>query len=179
MTSMDSFLMGVAEISGALLGLFFVGVFFYVSSELHTSGTLGRFDRYTRAGVRIVLVLYAIPLAIPLLLVGLDPLWGRVTFTVLCAVLVAANVDTVRLVSAALGPTRSVALVANEVVSTFAVIVLIVLPWVLGGWAPRPEAFIPSILLALGAGFLSTCALVLALFDYSRASSPAHHPEAS
>jgi hypothetical protein len=46
-----------------------------------------------------------------------------------------------------------------------AVIAIVALPWILGGWAAAPEAYVPSMLLLLITGFSSTAALVMAQFD--------------
>ena len=53
----------------------------------------------------------------------------------------------------------------NEWVTSAAVLTALMLPWILGGWVPEPPAFIPSLILVLGAGFASTAALVMAEFD--------------
>lgn len=169
----DSLLLHLAEISATLTGLFLVGVFFYVDSELRRAGpTDDRLDAYMRSGTRIVLILYAIPLAASLTLVSAGIVWARWVFAILCAVLVAANVDTVRRIGTVARQTSSLALVANEAVSTIAVIVLVGLPWLLGGLRPAADQLMPSLLLALGAGFLSTCALVMAVFDLRRTRPP-------
>lgn len=165
----DTFLLHLAEISATLTGLFLVGVFFYIDSELRRSRTAGEdVDTYMRAGTRIVLILYAIPLAVSLTLVGLDVPWARWVFALLCAILVAANIDTLKQIRTIARQTSSLALVANEVVSTVAVIVLVSMPWLLGGIRPSADQLAPSILLSLSAGFLSTCALVMAVFDLRR-----------
>ena len=67
----DSFLLNMAEVSGALVGLFLVGIFFF----LEASG--GRLDKsrevlepYLRASTRIVLVLLRSPYC------SRSPLWS-------------------------------------------------------------------------------------------------------
>ena len=55
-----------------------------------------------------------------------------------------------------------------EVVGTVVVAVMVVLPWWIGGLSPGREDFVPGLLLSLGIGFLSTCVLVLTLFDIAR-----------
>jgi hypothetical protein len=60
--------------------------------------------------------------------------------------------------------TGSTALLVNELVGTAAVLVVIVLPWVLGG-SIRPEDLAWAILLAFAAGFASISALVLFVLD--------------
>src|SRR5687767_15960361 len=115
----DGFLLNMAEISGSLIALFLVGVFFYVETGFR------RFDRarevvepYFRAGTRIVLVLFAIPLGLSLTLVALEPIWNRVLFTLMSLMLIAANIDTAARIRAVAKVTRSTALFVNEVLGT-------------------------------------------------------------
>jgi hypothetical protein len=136
----DGFLLNMAEVSGALVGLFLVGVFFFVETGL------GRLDKarevlepYFRAGTRIVLVLFAISLMLSLTLVVLEPVWNTLLFAVLSLILLAANLDTAIRMRAVSRVTRSTALLVNEVVGTAAVLVIVVLPWVLGGLHPTRE----------------------------------------
>jgi hypothetical protein len=77
----DAFLLNMAEISATLIGLFLVGVFFYIETGLR------RWERarqvvvpYLRAGTRITLIFFAIPLGLSLALVALEPFWARVLF---------------------------------------------------------------------------------------------------
>lgn len=71
----------------------------------------------------------------------------------------------------------SLALATNEWATSAAVVVLVALPWVLGGWAPDATAFIPSLLLAVAAGFTSTAALVMSLFDTTMRETTRVHGE--
>jgi hypothetical protein len=69
-------------------------------------------EPYFRAGTRIVLVLYTIPLGLSLALVVLEPIWARVLFALLSLTLVAANIDTavrIRAVARATGSAASCA----------------------------------------------------------------------
>lgn len=56
---------------------------------------------------------------------------------------------------------------ANEIFATALTILLIVLPWVLGGLRPAREDLTWAILLSFAAGFLSICATVMSVFDMS------------
>lgn len=171
-----SLLLHIAEISATLIGLFLVGVFFYIDSEVRRAhASRVEVDAYMRAGTRIVLILYAIPLTVALALAGLNLIWARLLFAALSIVLVAANVDTARRIRTVGRQTSSLALVANEAVSTLGVIVLVALPWLLGGIRPDTEQLVPSLLLSLGAGFLSTCALVMSVFDLRRGVPEKRH----
>lgn len=141
-------------------------MFFYLDSDLHRArGPRNPADKYIRSGARGVFVHYALPLLVPLALVGVGAIWGALVFIALSAVLVAASVESMQRMVMSGGSGSSLALVVNEVLTTVAVVVLIILPWVLGGWVPPPSAFVPSLLLALASGFASTVALVMALFE--------------
>ena len=87
----------MAEVSATLIGLFLVGVFFYVETGF---GRLDRvrtaFEPYLRAGTRITLIVLAIPLGLSLSLVVLELAWSRVLIVVLSVLLIVENVDTVR-----------------------------------------------------------------------------------
>jgi hypothetical protein len=73
----DAFLFNMAEDSVSLIGLFLVGVFFYIDTGLRR---LDRerdvFERYLRAGIRIALVEFAFPVGVRLSRVG-PALHGR------------------------------------------------------------------------------------------------------
>lgn len=166
----DQFLLLMAEVSGTLIGLFLVGVFFYVETGFRQLDPATRevFVPYFRAGTRIVLILYALPLGLSLTLVVLGPVWNRLFFLLLSLMLVAANVDTVRRLRAFARVTGWTSLLLNEVVGTAAVALLVVLPWILGGFHPSREDLTWAILISFGAGFLSVSALVLSAFDTAR-----------
>jgi hypothetical protein len=163
----DQFLLNMAEVSGTLIGLFFVGVFFYVETGLrHLDPALRDvFVPYLRAGTRIVLLLFALPLGLSLTLVVLGPGWNRVFFLLLSLTLVAANVETVLRLKALGKVGGSTIFLVNEVVGSAAVVVLVVLPWALGGFHPSREDLTWAILISFGVGFLSISALVLSVFD--------------
>lgn len=165
----DNFLLNMAEVSGALVGLFLVGVFYFVETGL------GRLDAsrhvlepYFRAGTRIVLVLFAMSLLLSLTLVVLEPVLNTLLFALLSLTLVAANIDTAVRIRAVTRVTRSTALLANEIVGTMGVLAIVALPWILGGLHPTRGDLTWSILLSFAAAFISVCALVLSAFDISR-----------
>ena len=165
----DGFLLNMAEVSATLIGLFFVGVFFYVETGFrrldHAREVV---EPYFRAGTRIVLVLYAIPLGLSLTLVALEPIWTRVLFAVLSLILIAANLDTAVRMRAVAKAVPSTALLLNEVLGTVGVVALVVTPWILGGLHPTREDLTWAILLAFATGFISIIALVLSVFDTAR-----------
>jgi hypothetical protein len=158
----DDFLLNMAEVTATLIGLFLVGVFFYMEGALHRRSTpVAMTQPYLRAGTRITLIVFAIPLGVSLALVSLELVWARVLFAVLGAVLLAANVDSIRRVRGV----RSVALLANEAVTTGLTLLLLILPWALGGVRPTREDLTWAILLAFAAGLLSVSATVMSAFD--------------
>jgi hypothetical protein len=158
----DDFLLNMAEVTATLIGLFLVGVFFYAES-LQSGDRAHVISRsYLRSGTRITLIVLAIPLALSLSLVALEPAWSRALFAVLSVVLLAANVDSVLRLR---GGTRSIALVVNEALATVMTVALVTIPWILGGLEPSREDLTWSILLAFGAGLLSITAIVMSVFD--------------
>jgi hypothetical protein len=167
------FLLGLAGVSATLVGTFLVGVFFYIDSDLHRRLAASEAaDRYLRSGFRWVFIAYSLPVMVPLALASMDPLWGTLVFIVLGAILVLASIDTGRRILMEGGSGMSRARVINEWLTSAAVVVIVVLPWVLGGWVPPPSAFVPSLLLALATGFTSTASLVMSQFDATMGMSP-------
>jgi hypothetical protein len=166
----NQFLMGVAGISATLIGTFIVGVFFYIDTDLHRLlMATDAADRYLRSGVRWVITVYGLPFFVTLALAAFEPIWGAAIFIALGTILVICTVDTGRRVLMGGGMGVSKALVVNQWVSTAAVVVVVALPWVLGGWVPPATAFVPSILIALAVGFASTAALIMTVFDATAA----------
>jgi membrane protein implicated in regulation of membrane protease activity len=138
----DAFLLNMAEVSATLIGLFMVGVFFYIETGFRRLEK-GRevFEPYFRAGTRIVLILYALPLGLSLTLVVLSLNWNRVLFALFSLLLVAANVDSFTRVRGVAKVSGSPILLANELLGTAAVVVLVTLPWILGRFHPTREDF--------------------------------------
>lgn len=160
----DAFLLNMAEVTASLIGLFLVGVFFYAERLQREDRRRAISRSYLRSGTRITLIVLGIPLGLSLTLVALEPAWSRALFVVLSVALVVANVDSV----VRLRGVRSIALVANELFATALSVVIVVLPWVLGGLAPSREDLTWSILLAFAAGLLSISAVVMSVFDVAR-----------
>lgn len=166
----DAFLLNVAEVSGSLLGLFVVGMLFFVETGFR------RLERragevvqaYFRASTRIVLLLFVIPLGLSMTLVVLELGWSTALFAFLSVALVAANLDTLRLVRQAQRATGSRMMLVNEVAGSVAVAVLVLLPWLLGGLDPSRGDLTWAILLSFGAAIASVFVLVLSVFDIGR-----------
>jgi hypothetical protein len=162
----DAFLLNMSEVSAALIGLFLVGIFFFADTGFRRlEQARGIVEPYFRASTRIVLVLYALPLGLSLSLVALEPVWSRVLFALLSLMLLAANVDTAARIRAVSKVTGSTALLVNEVAGTLAVLVVVALPWILGGLHPTREDLTWAILLSFAAGFASIAAMVLFVLD--------------
>jgi uncharacterized membrane protein YhaH (DUF805 family) len=162
----DEFLLGVGGMSATLVGLFLVGAFFYAETALRDPAP-GRaaMAPYIRASARIVLILYAIPIGLSLSLVALELFWSRLLFIVLSLLLLAANVDTVRRLMALSRPSELPLLVGTEVIGTAFVVVLVRLPWILGGLYPDRADLTWSALISFATGFLGIAAMVLTAFD--------------
>lgn len=168
-----SFLLGLAGVAATLIGTFLVGVFFYFDSDSHRRLTTSEAaDVYLRSGTRWVFAAYSLPVLLPLVLAGLAPVWGTLTFIVLAGILTACTVDTGRRLLAGKRSGTSTAFVINEWLTSAAVVAIVVLPWVLDGWTPSSAAFLPSLILALGSGFASTAALVMTNFDSTVGTAP-------
>ncbi len=165
----DAFLLTLAEVSAGLIGLFLVGMIFYIQTgfgQLEKSREV--VEPYFRSSTRIVLILYAIPLALSLALVALPEVWSWLVFWTLIVGLVAANVSSAIGVRPVMGATGNRTLLINEIVGTVGVALMVIFPLATGGLSPSREELVPSILIALGIGFLSTCVLVLTLFDIAQ-----------
>jgi hypothetical protein len=165
----DAFLLNIAEVTSALVGLFLVGTFFFVETGFRRWGPeRAAVAAYFRSGTRIVLILFAIPLVLSLTLVTMEPVWSHVLFAAVSLLLIAANVDSIRRLRAASRAMGAPALVWNEAIGTAAVVPIVVLPWALGGIDPSREDLTWSILLSFATGFMSISALVLSAFDVAR-----------
>jgi hypothetical protein len=162
----DAFLLNMAEVSGGLIGLFIVGMFFYVETGFRRLGPEREtIEPYFRASTRIVLLLFALPLALSLTLVVLEQVWSTILFALLSIALVAANIDTVIRVRPIREVTGSTALVLNEIVGTIGVVFIVLLPWILGGIDPSREDLTWAVLVSFFTAFVSLVAMVLSAFD--------------
>jgi hypothetical protein len=166
----DAFLLQMAEVSAGLLGLFLVGIFFYVETGFRRLGD-GRevFEDYFQASTRIVMLLFALPLVLSLTLVVLEPGWSRAIFLLMSVGLVVANIGTAKQVRDVNRVTRSQTLLVNEVVGTVGVVILIAAPWLLGGLDPTREDLTWAILLSFATAFASVLALVMSALEVAKA----------
>ena len=165
----DDFLIALAGISASLIGLFLVGMILYIQTGFdREEWTREVVEPYFRASTLITFVSLAVSLAVSLTLVVLPIGWSRALYAGLIVGLVAANVSTVNVVRTCVRTTGLRLLWAMEVVGTALVVVMVVAPLWTGGLTPEREDFVPGLLISLGVGFLSTCVLVLTLFDIAR-----------
>jgi hypothetical protein len=165
----DAFLLNMAEVSASLIGLFLVGVFFYVEHGLDRSGgARAVFEPYLRSGVRITLIVFAFPIGLSIALVVMEPLWPRVLFVLLSLLLIAANIDSLMRLRGVARVTGSTALFVNEIVTSILAAAMLVTPWALGGLRPMREELTWAIVLAFAGGFMSISAIVMSAFDVAR-----------
>jgi enamine deaminase RidA (YjgF/YER057c/UK114 family) len=173
----DELLLGIAGVTATVMGLFFVGVLLFIEAGMRRSEDSGHalLRPYLRAGTRIVLVVFAIPLLLPLALAAFDLSWCRALFVVMSVVLIAANVDSaVRVGTTRITGART--LLVNEIAGTAGVVAIVALPWILGGARPDREDLTLASLLALATAFFSVGAVVLAAFDIWRLDRAAALP---
>jgi hypothetical protein len=159
----DDLLLALVGASATLLGLFLVGVFFFVDSPIRRKNPT--FEPYLRIGTSIVLLVYAIPLIAPLVLIMAGPFPTSVVFAAFSVALIVQNVRTVYHLRRIPDRMRTPAFVINEAVGTILLLGMVALPWVLGGAHPTREHLAASFVLALVAAFVSTCTFVVAAFD--------------
>jgi 2-iminobutanoate/2-iminopropanoate deaminase len=166
----EGLLLGIAGVSATVVGLFLVGAFFYVEAGMRQQDGQARaaMQPYMRAGTRIVMLLFALALFVSLALAALDLSWARALYVVLTLLLVVANVETALRVRSVRLPGQPRTLLLNEIVGTIGVVLIVVLPWVLGGWRPGREELTLAALLALGTAFVSVGTMALSAFDVAR-----------
>jgi enamine deaminase RidA (YjgF/YER057c/UK114 family) len=168
----DELLLGIAGVAATVIGLFMVGVLFFVEGGMRGPGRQSRADlwRYMRSGTRIVMMLFAMALLLSLALVALELPWARALFVVLSALLVVANVETAVKVRAT-RVTQSRTLLFNEIAGTVGVVAIVALPWILGGLRPSRADLTLAAFLALATAFASVSAIALSTFDLARLDS--------
>ncbi|MDJ0924476.1 MAG: hypothetical protein QNJ77_07940 [Acidimicrobiia bacterium] len=177
----DTFLVGLAEISAGLTGLFLVGMIFYIQTgydRIERSREV--VEPYFRAATTITFIAYAIPLFVSLTLVALPIGWSRLLFLVLVLGLAVTDVLTVATVRTVMRVTRLGLLMMMEVIGTAVVALMVILPLATGGLSPDREDLVPALLLSLAVAFLGTCVLALTLFDiarFERSEAPLAVPE--
>lgn len=102
---------------------------------------------------------------VSLSLVALPLGWSQLLLWALVAALVAANVSTIGGLGPVMKATGSRLLLYNEIVGTAGVAAIVIATLGAGGLTPGRDDLAAAIFIGLGLGFLSTCVLVLTLFD--------------
>ena len=161
----DDFLLHVAEVSASLVGLFFVGIFLYVQTVLGRERDRVVEARYVRSSAQIVIILSAISIGMSLTLVALEPIWNKALFLTLSVLLIVATADRLRRVRQLASTMASPMLIGSEVIATAGAVLVITVPWVLGGIDPSREDFTWALLLAFACGIFSIWAMVMIAFD--------------
>ena len=171
----DDFLLHVAEVSASLVGLFFVGIFLYVQTVLGRGRERLVEAPYIRSSAQTVIVLYALSIGLSLTLVALEPIWNRLLYVLLSILLVVATVDRLRHFRR-LGRRAAPMLVATEAIATAGAVLVVAVPWVLGGIDPSREDLTLGILIAFATGILSIWAMVRIAFDIGSRSQAGGQP---
>ena len=161
----DDFLLSVAEVSASLVGLFFVGIFLYVQTVLGRGRDQVVEAPYIRSSAQVVIILSAISIGLSLTLVALEPIWNRLLFAALSILLIVATVERVRRVRQLARTMAVPILVWSEVIATASAVLVIAVPWILGGVDPSREDLTWAILLAFASGIFSIWAMVMIAFD--------------
>ena len=165
----DGVLIDMASISASLIGLFLVGMILYIQTGFdRVERTRDAVEPYFRAATVITFISLALPLAVSLTLVVLPIGWSRAVYGMLVVALIVVNLQTVDAVRACVRDVGLRLLLAMEVVGTVAVLAIVAIPLLGGGLSPDREDLVPGLMLSLGIGFLSTCVLVITLFDIAR-----------
>ncbi len=165
----DDFLEALAGISASLIGLFLVGMILYIQTGFdREERTRSVIEPYFRAATLITFISLALPLGVSLTLVALPIGWSLLLYATSIVALVAADLQTINTVRVAVRATGLNLLWVMEAVGTVLVVAMAIIPLATGGFSPDREDLVPGLLLSLAIGFLSTCVLVLTLFDIAR-----------
>lgn len=161
----DAFLLEVAGIAASLLGFFAVGVFFFVQRGMFPRAA-EHAQRYMQAATGSIIVLYGMTLVLSLALVVLPASWVSVMYLGFSLVLLWSVVRTnsaIRRLYRALDIR-----LMSPLVMWSAAVVIVSVPWVLGGVAPSRSHLALAIGLIGLFAFTSSASLVLSAFDISR-----------
>ena len=160
----EGLLLALAQIAATLIGLLLVGMFFYVETGFRRLTTLHvEAGAFLRAAAKLVLLLYALVLAVSLALVAFEPLMVTALFAVLSAAVITALVGmTVR-------SRRLPSAVRRRHAAAWRVwpptIVALAVPWVIGGWPLDPPALVDGLFLIGALAFFLTGGVLLFAFD--------------
>ncbi len=164
----DAFLLGLSEVVATLIGFLLVAMFFYIDRrrDQELAAAWERGSPYLRAGVTMVLLLYALALAVSLGLVVLETRWVVVVFAVMSVAVVISGIDVTR-------RHRDLTAVAHIRGTSpwlvWAVLAVVLLaPWIAGAFQPGRSELTIAALLAGAFAFANTVGFLLSAFDLER-----------
>jgi hypothetical protein len=160
----EALLLTVAQIAATLIGLLLVGMFFYVETGFRRLTTLQvEAGVFLRAATKLVLLLYALVLAVSLALVAFEPLVVTALYVLLSVAVLAALAEmTVRARRLPRAVRRRHAAAWRVWPPT---IIAVVLPGLTGGWPLAAPALADAVLLVGALAFFLTGGLLLFAFD--------------
>ncbi|HSK97550.1 MAG TPA: hypothetical protein VK891_13100 [Euzebyales bacterium] len=160
----EGLLLTIAQIAATLIGLLLVGMFFYLESGFRRLTTLHvEAGAFLRAAVKLVLLLYALVLAVALALVAFDPLAVTALYALLSVAVVAALVAMTLRSRRLPGPVRRRHAAAWRVWPP--TVVALAVPWVGGGWPLDAPALVDALFLVGALAFFLTGGVLLFAFD--------------
>ena len=160
----EGLLLTIAQIAATLIGLLLVGMFFYVETGFRRlSSVRVEAGAFLRATTKLVLLLYALVLAVSLALVAFEPLVVTVLYLVLSVAVLAALIEmTVRARSFPRAVRRRHAAAGRVWPPT---IIALGLPALTGGWPLAPSALTDALFVVGALAFFLTGGLLLFAFD--------------
>jgi hypothetical protein len=162
----DDYLLVAAQISATLIGLLFVGIYYFLETGLgRLEYTREQVEPFIRSMSKLILLLFSLALGIAVGLVALSPIWMRFLFIALGIYLLIAAIRFA-VQGWGLRKTFGRRFPWGYLVSAGVWIVLILsLPWILGGWTPERTHYGWALLLSGLFAFMQTGALLLESFD--------------
>lgn len=160
----EGLLLTVAQIAATLIGLLLVGMFFYVETGFRRLTTVQvEAGAFLRAATKLVLLLYALVLAVSLALVAFEPRVVTALYLLLSVAVVAALAEmTVRARQLPRAVRRRHAAAWRVWPPT---IVAVALPALTGGWPLTASALADAVFLVGAVAFFLTGGLLLVAFD--------------
>jgi len=175
----EALLLTVAQIAATLIGLLLVGMFFYIDTGFRRLTTLQvEAGAFLRTATKLVLLLYALVLAVSLALVAFEPLVVTALYVLLSMAVIAALVEmTVR---ARQLPTAVRRRHAAAWLVWPPTIIALALPALTGGWPLAAPALTDAVFLVGALAFFLTGGLLLFAFDLAGVERlAAEHPQHS
>lgn len=175
----DGLLLTIAQIAATLMGLLMVAVFFYVESGFRRLRTLGEeANRYMRATTKVVLMLYALVLALSLALAMLEDRWASLVLAVMSGAVV---LSLAQWTSRSRELRRTVRIRGTSAWGGWVLTLIpLLLPWAVDGWTPGRETLTIALLLVGAFAFANSIGLLLVAFDLAdleKAAEAAAHRE--